>query len=143
MEKAGVQDTLIEMVDRLKKNKYIRWAFPHFLFMPRSRSASVDFWFSSFKESELREEEKSFYEKLGAFLINQPKYIQVGALLQIQLDAPIFIHFIFPTQGCLVEGREFHKYYFDLGINEKAKSTLRVNLIAPRVHLLGENQTIH
>jgi len=51
------------MVDRLKKNKYIR-------------SASVDFWFSAFKESELREEEKSFYEKLGAFLINQPKYIQ-------------------------------------------------------------------
>ena len=34
-------------------------------------------------------------EKLGAFLINEPKYIQVGALLQIQLDAPIFIHFIF------------------------------------------------
>ena len=95
MEKPGVQDTLLEMVDRLKKNKYIRWAFPHFLFMPRSRSASVDFWFSAFKESELREEEKSFYEKLGAFLINQPKYIQVGALLQIQLDAPIFIHFIF------------------------------------------------
>ena len=95
LEKPGVQDTLIEMVDRLKKNKYIRWAFPHFLFMPRSRSASVDFWFSAFKESELREEEKSFYEKLGAFLINQPKYIQVGALLQIQLDAPIFIHFIF------------------------------------------------
>ena len=95
MEKPGVQDTLLEMVDRLKKNKYIRWAFPHFLFMPHSRSASVDFWFSAFKESELREEEKSFYEKLGAFLINQPKYIQVGALLQIQLDAPIFIHFIF------------------------------------------------
>ena len=95
MENPGVQDTLLEMVDRLKKNKYIRWAFPHFLFMPRSRSASVDFWFSAFKESELREEEKSFYEKLGAFLINQPKYIQVGALLQIQLDAPIFIHFIF------------------------------------------------
>ena len=41
-------------------------------------------------------------------------------------------------QGCLVEGREFHKYYFDLGINEKAKASLRVNLIAPRVHLLGE-----
>ena len=95
MEKPGVQDTLLEMVDRLKKNKYIRWAFPHFLFMPHSRSASVDFWFSAFKESELREEEKAFYEKLGAFLINQPKYIQVGALLQIQLDAPIFIHFIF------------------------------------------------
>jgi len=41
------------------------------------------------------------------------------------------------SQGCLVEGREFHKYYFDLGVNEKAKSSLRVNLIAPRVHLLG------
>jgi len=41
------------------------------------------------------------------------------------------------SQGCLVEGREFHKYYFDLGINEKAKASLRVNLIAPRVHLLG------
>jgi len=40
------------------------------------------------------------------------------------------------SQGCLVEGREFHKYYFDLGIGEKAKN-LRVNLIAPRVHLLG------
>ena len=61
--------------------------------MPRSRSASVDFWFSAFKESELREEENTFYEKLGAFLINQPKYIQVGALLLIQLDAPSFIHF--------------------------------------------------
>ena len=95
LEKPGVQDTLLEVVDRLKKNKYIRWAFPHFLFMPRSRSASVDFWFSAFKESELREEEKAFYEKLGAFLINQPKYIQVGALLQIQLDTPIFIHSIF------------------------------------------------
>ena len=95
MEKPGVQDTLLEMVDRLKKNKYIRWAFPHFLFMPRSRSASVDFWFSAFKESELREEEKSFYEKLGAFLINQPKYIQVGALLQIQFRCTYFhsLHF--------------------------------------------------
>ena len=69
--------------------------FPHFLFMPRSRSASVDFWFSAFKESELREEENTFYEKLGAFLINQPKYIQVGDLSLIQLDAPSFIHSIF------------------------------------------------
>merc|ERR1712142_808062 len=41
------------------------------------------------------------------------------------------------SQGCLVEGREFHKYYFDLGVNEKTKASLRVNLIAPRVHLLG------
>ena len=63
--------------------------------MPRFRSASVDFWFSAFKESELREEENTFYEKLGAFLINQPKYIQVGDLLLIQLDAPSFIHSIF------------------------------------------------
>ena len=69
--------------------------FPHFLFMPRFRSASVDFWFSAFKESELREEENTFYEKLGAFLINQPKYIQVGDLLLIQLDAPSFSHSIF------------------------------------------------
>jgi len=40
------------------------------------------------------------------------------------------------SQGCLVEGREFHKYYFDLGIYEKLKP-FRVNVIAPRVHLLG------
>jgi len=61
LEEKETQDTLITMVELLKKNNYIR-------------SASVDFWFSAFKESD--PEEGTFFKQLGSFLMKQTRYLQ-------------------------------------------------------------------
>jgi len=63
LEEKETQDTLITMVEMLKKNKYIR-------------SASVDFWFSAFKESDQAEEDGTFFKQLGSFLKKQTRYLQ-------------------------------------------------------------------
>ena len=44
------------------------------------RSASVDFWFSAFKESDQAEEDGTFFKQLGSFLKKQTRYLQVSII---------------------------------------------------------------
>ena len=85
LEEKETQDTLITMVEMLKKNKYIRWDLYAAIssnnppVLPK-RSASVDFWFSAFKESDQAEEDGTFFKQLGSFLKKQTRYLQVSII---------------------------------------------------------------